>query len=445
MAVTFPKDLANYLAPTFASITIFVLFSFVLRRQVGENIFGELGFIYVGFTVAYTVIPAVGFMLVGLDDGGPLAQLLPESGRLATHLWRQVLYEVGVAVGYLLLRGQLNSTNPVAGEAKDRDVRTLVFVAALLVVCVASMDLMSAPVSSYYDHYVRYDHLPWLSHKLVSMATRLSLGLYCVLLTFMFRNYQRYKLLIPVVVAGICTHEILYSFGARIQALIVLLQAICLYHFTVRKISLKAGFLACIALTALFSAVEVVRVVSGDLDSARSLVADQGFRPSSEFLAVFFSGFHLYSERAQGALPPREWPMFFSDVISLFTFGDFTRWNPMSWYASNYNPSVEVPPFTVGPIAESAIWGGEIDLVLRSLLNGLFFAYIMRWFLRRRQTWWALTIYVYCFATCILTLKYSIFLHLSLVEKNVLPTLLLVQSARVLTLRKLSSRAEARA
>jgi hypothetical protein len=122
--------------------------------------------------------------------------------------------------------------------------------------------------------------------------------------------------------------------------------------------------------------------------------------------------------------------MFFHDFIALGTFGDFTRWNPMSWYARNYYPEVEIAPFTLGPIADSAIWGGEIDLLIRSVINGLFFAFIVRWFMRRRHQWWALSVYVYCFATCILTLKYSVFLDLSLIAKNLVVTLLLVHAVR---------------
>jgi hypothetical protein len=192
-----------------------------------------------------------------------------------------------------------------------------------------------------------------------------------------------------------------------------------------------SGFVSFMLLGAVFSAVEVVRQFGGDIQEARSSVADQGFKPASEFGAVFFPGYHLYEERAHDELPPREWPMFFNDAVSLVTFGDFSRWNPMAWYASNYYPEAEVAPFTMGPIADSAMWGGEWDLLIRGLVNGLFFAYIMRWFVRHRDEWWGLSVYVYCYATCILTLKYSVFLDLSLIEKNLLPTLLLVHVVRV--------------
>jgi len=431
LTTALPFEVGQYLPAALTSIFIFALFWFLLYRQIGTNTFGELGFQYVGFIMAYTVIPTAAFVMAGLDAAGPLASLLPEPHRLRAHLWRHVLFQGCVAAGYLLFRGR-ESARPEVPERAPRDGRIIVVVAFALALSLASMILMSAPVTSYYDHYVRYDHLPWLQRKFVSLSLRLSLGLYCVLLVFLFRNYQKYKQVIPLVVLGIGAHEVTYSYGARIQALIVLLQAVCLYHYMVRRISMKAGLIGGFVIATMFSMVEVVRMLD-DVSAARSIVAEEGLKPASEFGSVFYPGFHLYEERANGALPPVEWPMFFNDAISLVTFGDFTRWHPMSWYARNYYPDIDTPPFTIGPIAESAIWGGEWDLLFRGLVNGLFFAYIMRWFVRYKDKWWAQVIYVYCFATCILALKYSVFLHLSLIEKNLLPTLMLVQAVRALT------------
>lgn len=432
LSVVLPGDAATYLGPMLASVLVFGIFWVILQRRLGENIFFELGFLYVALLMVHTLVPAFAFITASFFQGGPLDQLLPESTELRKHLWRQILFQVGFAAGYLVLRGRATWQAPAGFEGQDRDRRALVLIVVLLAVSVATVILMSAPVESYFDHYIRYDHLPWLQRKFVSLSIRMSLGLYCVLLVFLFRNYEKYKLLIPVVLAAICAHEIAYSSGARIQSLLVLLQAVCLYHFTVKRISLKAGVAACAVLAVFFSVMELVRLLDFDLGSARSAVAEEGLQPSLEFISVYFPGFHLYAERAAGTLPPREWPMFFSDVISLFTFGDFSRWNPMVWYARNYYPDTDIPPFTLGPIADSAIWGGEIDLVLRSVVNGLFFALIVRWFVRYGDRWWGLSVYVYSCATAILAVKYSVFLHLSLIEKNLLPVLLVVGAARVL-------------
>ncbi len=214
LASTQRGDLAQYLAPSLASIGVFVGFTVLLRRRVAGNVFGELGFLYLGFVVVYTVLPAFAFVVTGLDEGGPLAQLLPEASELGKHLWRQVLFETGVAGGYLLVRGHRTISGPIIAYGTERDDRTLLVAVVVIAVSLSSAILLSAPVSNYYEHYVRYDHLPWLLHKFVSLCIRLSLGLYCLLLVFLFRNYQKYKLIIPIVVAAMCTYEIVYSYGS---------------------------------------------------------------------------------------------------------------------------------------------------------------------------------------------------------------------------------------
>lgn len=425
-----PAEMADFLFPILATVTIFTLFSMALRWQVGDSLFGELGFLYLGLAVAYTVLPALAFMLGSFNPGDPLAVLFSASSELSVHLWRHVLFIFGVATGYLLVRGHQTTQLITIKDPKRKDGRTITFLIGLIMICILFIILLSAPVNSYYDHYTRYDHLPWLIRKFVSLCVRLNLGFYSILLTFLFLNHKKYKLLTAIIVIIICTHETTYSFGSRIQTLIILLQVICLYNYTIQTITVKRGLFVCAVLAALFSIMELFRSLEFDLNSAKDMVSQEGFKSASEFGSVFFTGFHLYAERAQGVLPPTEWPMFFNEFISLFTFGDFLQWNPMDWYWKNYYPDSVVAPFTLGPIADSAIWGGEVDLLLRGLINGAFFAYLVRWFLRHKHRWWAVAIYVYCYATCILTLKYGIFYLLNPLSKNMLPTLLMIALIR---------------
>jgi len=98
----------------------------------------------------------------------------------------------------------------------------------------------------------------------------------------------------------------------------------------------------------------------------------------------------------------------------------------MYWYADNYFPNAVVPPFTMGPIALSALWGGEIGLFIQGVLNGILFAYLMRWFARDGARWRVMTIYVFCYSSCIMCLKYSIFWHLVPLEKIILPLVVIV-------------------
>ena len=61
--------------------------------------------------------------------------------------------------------------------------------------------------------------------------------------------------------------------------------------------------------------------------------------------------------------------MFFHEFVAVTPFLDHTIYDPQYWYARNYYPDAVVPPQTMGVLAESAIWGGEVDLLVRSIIK----------------------------------------------------------------------------
>jgi len=431
IATGFRNDVSYILLPTVASFSIFMIFSLILRARVGENLFGEIGFLYMALALIYTVLPAFTFLALNIEVTPGwvwenLAALLPSPYQLGIHLWRHVLFLFGISTGYLLFRGRHVPDVRAVKDPKGKDDLTILVLLVVVVGSILSIVMLSAPVHTYIENYTRFDHLSWLPRKFVSMSERMKQGFYVILVTFLFLNFKRYRLVTLLVVLMMCVFEVVFSFGSRIESLIVILIAICLYHYCVKPVTLKKGMVAGLALVTVFTAIEILRSYDFDLSMSQSVVAEHGMSPATELGAVYMAGFHLYSERSQGKIPPREWPMFFNDFISLFTPNNFTRWNPQYWYAKAYFPDAVVPPETLGPIADSAIWGGEIDLLIRSLVNGAFFAYLVRWFITRQEKWWALSVYVFCYATCIMTLKYSVFWHLNPLFKTFVPTILVV-------------------
>jgi hypothetical protein len=417
------------LLPSFVAIAIFLYFSLRLRSQIQNNVFGEIGFVYVAFAVAYTVFPAYGFLtLESLSSGNGLqvlALLSPDPAQLGLHLWRHVLFIVAVASGYLLFRGRQSpkfSSFDTLGDAEKPIIRYL-FVG--MIVSIVVLWCLSAPVNEYIDNYTRYDNLSWPVRRLVTSCSVLKIGGTFVLLTIMFRNYKRYRLYIWAFVLLRIVEEVQSSSGARIYAFMTLVAAALLYHYCVKQVTLAKGLLVTLALGLVFSAVEIARFTDINPAMEENTLEGRGM-PAGELAAVFVPGFHLYAERASGTLPPVPWPVFFNDFISLIPLVDQTKWNPMYWYAENYFPDAVVPPQTMGPIALSALWGGEICLFVEGFINGMFFAFLMRWFARDGGRWRVMTIYVFCYSSCIMCLKYSIFWHLVPLEKTVLPLVLIV-------------------
>jgi hypothetical protein len=413
--------------PVIASCCAYLIFSYCLWRKINTSIFGEIGFIYLGLALAYTVLPAFTVILanfiipIGIDGGRPLV-LHPEPVIVGEHFWRHTLFISGVAIGYLVVRG--GNIKSIFKRAKiEKDNRFIVCgVLSILLMSIICVILLSAPVTTYYEHYTRFEHLSSPMLKFVQFCLLVKSGGYFVLMALMFNQYDKYKWLIYVLVPVLCVFEVVYSFGSRIEALIILIAFAGFFHYKKKPLSLRSGLIYLFILAAIFSAVELVRSAQLNNQSVESMVSDEGIKAASEFGAVFNTGMHLYSERQNGGLPNREWPMFIYEFISLIPFVDHTEYHPQYWYARYYFPNSIVPPQTMGVISDSAIWGGEIDLLIRSVMNGMVFGLLTRWFIRRKDKWVALSIYIYVYATCVMTLKYSIFYQMPMVIKILMPS-----------------------
>lgn len=410
------------LLPTLASSFIGSIFLLILVARFKKTFISEIGFIYICFLLIYSILPA---LVILVSDGssvnwvsGKLENLLPTQSLLANHLWRHTLYIFGFCLGYLFLRGNKEIANSsLVTNRHDFAIQVLL---GLSIFTIVYLYFASAPVTTYHETYVRYDHLSYIPKKIVSILIRAKLGIYICLFTLLFMQYQKYKKLIYLLLLLFITYEILFSLGARIFSFLLLLLAMCLYNVMVKPIRIKRILVSALILSSIYGSIEVIRLSN---DSVK--ITDQALAAPGEIAAVYFSGFHLYQERSQGTLPPRDWQMFFWDLIYPFAFSSFTDWSPFYWYAKNYYPDAIVPPETIGPIAESALWGGEMDLFFRALLNGVLFAYFVRWLIKRSDKWWAASIYSLCYIISILTIKYSVLHVLTYLTKSLLPVTIL--------------------
>jgi hypothetical protein len=419
----------SVIAPTLSIIFFFTIFCILLGYRVGTGVFGEVGFIFLGFCVAYSVLPALNFLVVDFDfplnfDGLNFSILNPRPPEIADHLWRHCLFVVAVIVGYLAGRGVdskvISERNLAAVDW--RVVFTLIF---LITLCITTVGVLSAPVEDYYGHYTRFDSLSWVVKRIAYVCLIIKSGMYYVALVLMFTDYRRFRVVIAVFVVTISAYEIFYSLGSRIETLSILLAAICLYHLNVRKIQLKDGAACLGGLLILFTGIEFYRSSSFDLDLALQDFSEKGLKIATEFGAVFYTSFHLYFQRLSGTMPDSEWPMLINDFFTAVPFFEHTEFNSQYWYASIFFPDAIVPPQTMGPIADSAIWGGELDLAVRGLLTGLGFGWFARWALGARDRLFGNIAYVFLFATSVLALKYSLIYQMSQMLRTIIPSVLI--------------------
>jgi hypothetical protein len=415
--------------PVVVITTICALVTWILAWRRDVDLFSEIGFVYLAMAFAYAVVPAVKFVVMNVRipvdyDNLSFAALSPSPHQIGAHYWRHVLFFSGFAIGFLAVRLQPIRSPASVRARRYRSGRTIAILAATIVGCAALEALLSAPVSTYIEHYTRFDHLPPSLRRLVNLAFIVKSGGYFVLLALMFSDYPRHRWFIFIVAPVLCAYEIWSSLGSRIVGATIVLAVFAFYNLRVKPVRLRQGVAVMGFLALAFTAVGFVRSFGGDVGAALQSVSERGDPRADEFDAVFATSFHIYSERDRGTLPDRNWWMFVHEFIAVVPFVDHTTDNPQFWYARHYFPDAPVPPTTMGVIAESGLWGGELDLLVRSLINGALFAGLTRWYFRRRQAWWAITVYVYCYANCILTLKYSVLYLAPPLLRVVLPTVL---------------------
>ena len=112
----------------------------------------------------------------------------------------------------------------------------------------------------------------------------------------MFNEYKRYRYFIFLTVPILCFYELFYSFGSRIEALILLMAAGGFYHYRASHISILKGIVYLMILAIFFSGVELIRSSNYSLEEAQKTILTKGVKQASEFESVYNTSFHLYDQ-----------------------------------------------------------------------------------------------------------------------------------------------------
>lgn len=377
------------------------------------------GSIVIIFSYLYCVIPTM-FFLTNTVEGAPFRWYDYSEVQLCDHLLRGAVF-----LATLIITLSLTKKRDI-GLGLDLDVfRMLNASSATLMLCLATfilvnliLTLLSAPVDDYYSFYTRFDHLSGLPAIIVSICKRLSWGLTPIIICLISIRYKNSLKMYVLSVGAIVLFLILNSYGARIEAMLAIIQATCFRAiWAKRQISIPklTMFIPVVALALyIFKYIEIVRLEGSGLSegySGSALLLAPG-----EFFALLFPSIELYD--LQAVVKPHGWDLYFKDVLSVIPFFDNSQRDFMYWYWQTFVPTAPVAPYTLGVLADPAILG-DWWLLVEGVIIGYSAELINR--LRHGPSVYRLAAFGYLSSVGILVIKYNMLTYFELFLNNFLP------------------------
>lgn len=397
-----------------------LFFNFKLKKRFKGYRFLEIGFYLNFFLSLYIILPTVVFITSSFTVGDPISYVFngfafSNESLFINHLIRMLVFQLVFIISYLKIRGaKIIRYNTLDFKFKKAFVITFLF---FLIVCYILLFGLSSDFDGYIESYQRYDHLSRPLRLFVSLMVRFKFAFSVLFLIHFFIYFKKKKIITVTVFLCLLVAEGYYSSGARISILFLLLQGFGLYVIINGLPKMRNILLGSLTCLVLFTIIEKTRLNSTNDKVTNELAA----LIPGEFGAVFFTSYHLYQKREDNQLPSKSYKMFFFDFISpLMPNADIDEIDPIFWYQKNYFPDTEVPPFTLGPIANTAIWEGEIGLILRAWLCALLFAKFSNYITRKKISPFNLFVYLSIFSTSVMVVKYSIFYHITPFVKNLI-------------------------
>lgn len=396
-----------------------------LRKKFNNLRFLETGYILNLFLSLYIISPSIIFITSSFTEGDPISYILngftySDDKLITAHLFRMLFYQFIFIISYLKYRGSNVITFNIQNFNFKKPLALFFF--TILLVSYFFLFAFSGSFDGYLESYQRYDHLNRPLRLFVSTIVRFKSAFIIFFIIYFFTYFRKNRYVQFIGFLCLILIEGIYSAGARISVFFILLQCfsiILILNGLPKFRSLVIGSFICLSG---FVLVEKSRNNSETNLSSNEIIE---LLPG-ELGAVFFTSYHLYQKRHDDQLPQKNIKMLFFDFIAPFVpNAELVNIDPIFWYRDNYFPKSEIPPFTLGPIANTAIWEGEIGLFVRAWLSALFFAKFSNFVTKNDTTPLTLFVYLAIFSTTVMILKYSIFFHFTLFVKNFLLPLIL--------------------
>jgi hypothetical protein len=433
-------------APLATIVAVTGLFYLVLFARSAVLPVDEIGTWYMAVLAAYTTIPLVVYLALGLqytplnDMRLYLAQ--PQPAEVARGGWYYAAYTAGFAVLYLAVRRQRPHLREMPKVPGASALTAGVGVAISLAISAAVAQIFDLNAENYADAYRVVQSLPLGVRQVLRLSIGLKLVFGLVLLTWAFADFQRRRWFVVAWFVAEAANTVIGG-GARTNLMLLVISGTILYHRAVRPIRLRTAALGGALLLIGFLALGVLRAY-------RQLTDPTGFSAGvsgGEFETLFSNVLDLLGRRDGGELAvlhPALWGADFRAVVpSQLLPGP--KMTYAEWYITTFYPAAAEAGhgYAFGAVAQSVIGFGAPEVLFRGALVGALFAAADR--LYRRRTWalWPTVGYVWMTLWSYQSFRASTFYFLSMLVQQFLPAVVIVELGRAFLTRALSRRASA--
>lgn len=407
----------------------------------------ELGSMFVLVVTLYGAVPLVNFLAGPLRWGNSSDNRLivyastPED--VGAFAWGYVILLLAFVASYLTMRGR---TAPLVKPLDGPDRITITALIVLVIASTAFLWVMATFFDlSYQAGYAEQiagggagfgRDLPLVvrqvSQNLRGMLLIEKQMLLIVLISRWRDRRFRYVLLIWL------SYEMLAvvsRFGARSEAMMLVMSSVFLYDRFVRPIPLKGVVLGLgLMLTGVvvYGVARDTFLTTGELGLAQPLAAS-----TNEFQAVWATGYDLTQRRDLGKLPPIPWQIYASDLTLLVPSQllPFEKIDPAQWYLAEIRDR-SGSGYMFGVVAQAALGRGLPELAARGLVLGVVFALLHRWYVRRQTRFPATAFYLFVLSWTYYSFRATTFYWVYFIGYRFLPVWLILMAAVFLLKRR---------
>jgi hypothetical protein len=431
--VAAPADYRTVLAPLFALVLTLVGFGATLLARSRVLPADEIGAWYAAALGAYTILPLVVYVALGLAytplNDFRLFTAAPGPAEVARVGWYYAAYVAPFAAAYLWCRGRPEPARGVpAVPGPSAAVATVGIAAAVLLNTVIAQAFDLRP-ESYADTYRVIQGLPLPVRQLLRFVVGLRLIFSLVVLTWAFADFPRRKW----IVGAWLTFEVVDTLvvgGERTGLMLLLASTAILYHRAVRPIRVRTALIGGPLLLLTFVALGVLRAY-------RQLTEPGGFQvgvSSGEFDTIFANAIDLLRRSANGELAGVPVRVLASDLLAVVpsqllpvekaTFAE--------WYMARFYPAAAEAGqgYAFGVVPQAVLGFGVVELILRGTFVGWAFAKLDGIARRRSRQLWPTIGYIWMTLWAYQSFRASTFYVLSMLVQQFPAAVMTVELGR---------------